>query len=129
MSESDSHVVELQLNQEEYTRAEFVANLGGAFGIFGDESTEEVIKRIFLSGLAQHDVHALDGEDHADGQQRPDDHAQEIRQGQVPDGGHPLPARVRRDRPPMPSGTKSITITKIRPWYRSQEVKAVGCSA
>lgn len=71
MSQSDLHVVELQLNQEEYTRAEFVANLGGAFGIFGDESTEEVIKRIFLSGLAQHDVHALDGEDHADGQQRP----------------------------------------------------------
>ena len=30
MSESDFHVVELQLNQEEYTRAEFVANLGGA---------------------------------------------------------------------------------------------------
>ena len=52
MSESDFHVVEHQLNQEEYRRAEVVANLGGAFGIFGDESTEEVIKRIFLSGLA-----------------------------------------------------------------------------
>ena len=45
MSDSDFHVVELQLNQEEYTRAEFVANLGAAFGIFGVESAEELVKK------------------------------------------------------------------------------------
>ena len=43
---SDNYDVVLHLTEEEYMRAELVANLGIAYGFFGEESTEEVIKRI-----------------------------------------------------------------------------------
>ena len=61
---SDAYKVELNLTHKEYGRVELVAHLGVAYGFFGGESTDDVIKRIFLSGLIGAEYAVLGGSDH-----------------------------------------------------------------
>jgi hypothetical protein len=50
---ADNYNIELNLTEEEYVRAELVANIGSACGLFDDDdSIEAVIQRMFFSGLA-----------------------------------------------------------------------------
>jgi hypothetical protein len=61
---SDDYTVMLNLTEEEYARAELVAHLVSAYGFFGEESTEEVIKRIFITGLVAAEYSVLGGSDY-----------------------------------------------------------------
>ena len=61
---SDDYKVELNLTHKEYGRAELVTHIGIAYGFFGVESTDQVIKRIFLSGLIGAEYAVLGGSDH-----------------------------------------------------------------